>query len=66
MLSETLYQNTVCGYTLLTDGISKEHQTLPLISCNLNTSVCVLYCNILTQTTEAEIVFLLSSILTCP
>lgn len=35
MLSETLYQNTVCGYTLLTDGISKEYQTVSLISCNL-------------------------------
>lgn len=35
MLPETLYQNTVCGYIVLTDGISKKHQTLSLISCNL-------------------------------
>lgn len=35
MLSETLCQNTVCGYAVLADAISKEHQTLSPISCNL-------------------------------
>lgn len=44
MLSETLYQNKVRGCTVLTDGISKEHQTLSLISRNL--SLLHVFCTI--------------------
>jgi len=56
MFSEMLRQNTVCGYTVLTDAISKEHQASSLISCNL-ALLHLLYSNSLVQTIQVETVF---------